>query len=238
MSSSTPSSSRLPSSATLGSGPRASAGKYVPPGRRSQQSTPSLPSVPTSASSSRSPISHPSQRSLPPQSSRQTDWGSTSSTSTATSSREPWTRTNHTDWSLAQSDQHASQSHSASPYPRSNPNHYGRGDPASSGSKPYPSRSAYNPYNSAPTGYRSYKPESAHLFLAGDSFVGALNPAKGPPPEEDVPETDGGTEEERIEYGRIKRLWAEYDAIPKMIKIKKEKGSAAKVGTLTLDARR
>jgi hypothetical protein len=59
-----------------------------------------------------------------------------------------------------------------------------------------------------------------------------LNPAKGPPPEEDVPETEGETEEERVDYGRIKRLWADYDAIPKMIKIKKEKGAAAKVGPL------
>jgi hypothetical protein len=57
-----------------------------------------------------------------------------------------------------------------------------------------------------------------------------LNPAKGPPPEEDTPETEGETEDERAEYIRIKRLWAEYDAIPKMIKIKKEKGAAAKVG--------
>jgi hypothetical protein len=57
-----------------------------------------------------------------------------------------------------------------------------------------------------------------------------LNPAKGPPPEEDTPETEGETEDERAEYVRIKKLWAGYDAIPKMIKIKKEKGAAAKVG--------
>jgi hypothetical protein len=34
---------------------------------------------------------------------------------------------------------------------------------------------------------------------------------------------------EREEYAVVKKQWEEYDAIPKMIKIRKEKGAAAKV---------
>jgi hypothetical protein len=67
------------------------------------------------------------------------------------------------------------------------------------------------------------------LFLAGDSFVGALSPAKGPQPKE-MPNERGESEVDKEEYGVLKREWEVYDAIPKMIKIRKEKGAAAKVG--------
>jgi hypothetical protein len=66
------------------------------------------------------------------------------------------------------------------------------------------------------------------MFLAGDSFVGALSPAKGPQPKE-LPVERGTTEEEQAEFAVIKKQWDVYDAIPKMIKIRKEKGAAAKV---------
>jgi len=83
--------------------------------------------------------------------------------------------------------------------------------------------------HSAPSPRRRYIPESATLFLAGDSFVGALTPAKGPQPKE-MPMERGESEVEREEYGVLKREWEVYDAIPKIIKIRKEKGAAAKVG--------
>ena len=48
-----------------------------------------------------------------------------------------------------------------------------------------------------------------------------------------MPAERGETEEEREEYAVSKKEWEVYDAIPKMIKIRKEKGAAAKVGFLT-----
>jgi hypothetical protein len=87
--------------------------------------------------------------------------------------------------------------------------------------------------HSAPSPRRRYIPETAHLFLAGDSFVGALSPAKGPQPKE-LPVERGTTEEEQAEFAAIKKQWEVYDAIPKMIKIRKEKGAAAKVGLFVL----
>jgi len=45
-----------------------------------------------------------------------------------------------------------------------------------------------------------------------------------------MPMERGESEVEREEYGVLKREWEVYDAIPKMIKIRKEKGAAAKVG--------
>jgi hypothetical protein len=45
-----------------------------------------------------------------------------------------------------------------------------------------------------------------------------------------MPSERGESEVEREEYGVLKREWEVYDAIPKMIKIRKEKGAAAKVG--------
>jgi hypothetical protein len=83
--------------------------------------------------------------------------------------------------------------------------------------------------HSAPSPRRRYIPESATLFLAGDSFVGALSPAKGPQPRE-IPTERGESEVEKEEYAVLKKEWEVYDAIPKMIKIRKEKGAAAKVG--------
>ena len=44
-----------------------------------------------------------------------------------------------------------------------------------------------------------------------------------------MPSERGESEVEREEYGVLKREWEVYDAIPKMIKIRKEKGAAAKV---------
>jgi hypothetical protein len=61
--------------------------------------------------------------------------------------------------------------------------------------------------------------------------VGALSPAKGPQPKE-LPGERGTTEEEQAGYAQIKKEWEVYDAIPKMIKIRKEKGAAAKVSLL------
>jgi hypothetical protein len=45
-----------------------------------------------------------------------------------------------------------------------------------------------------------------------------------------MPSERGESEIEKEEYGVLKREWEVYDAIPKMIKIRKEKGAAAKVG--------
>jgi len=44
-----------------------------------------------------------------------------------------------------------------------------------------------------------------------------------------MPSERGETEEEKEEYAVLKKEWEVYDAIPKMIKIRKEKGAAAKV---------
>jgi len=48
-----------------------------------------------------------------------------------------------------------------------------------------------------------------------------------------MPAERGETEDEKEEYAVLKKEWEVYDAIPKMIKIRKEKGAAAKVGFLT-----
>lgn len=45
-----------------------------------------------------------------------------------------------------------------------------------------------------------------------------------------MPMERGESVVEREEYGVLKREWEVYDAIPKMIRIRKEKGAAAKVG--------
>lgn len=65
--------------------------------------------------------------------------------------------------------------------------------------------------------------------------MGALSPAKGPQPKE-MPNERGESEAGREEYGILKREWEVYDAIPKMIKIRKEKGAAAKVSRCSVFA--
>jgi hypothetical protein len=51
-----------------------------------------------------------------------------------------------------------------------------------------------------------------------------------------MPNERGESEVEREEYGVLKREWEVYDAIPKMIKIRKEKGAAAKVGLSSISS--
>lgn len=220
-------SSSNPSSKPNSSGASAPARKYIPPALRSQQ-TSSSSRVSETASTS---APGPSRITATYQARRPLDDNAGPSRYAQPASSVPYdySREDPEFQPKALYDQGPSRRNHISSYPQPQP------QSATSAYIPPSQRSARPPTapsstfsHSAPSPRRRYVPETAHLFLAGDSFVGALSPAKGPQPKE-LPGERGTTEEEQAEYAQIKKEWEVYDAIPKMIKIRKEKGAAAKV---------
>ena len=245
---------KMASTSTPSSSASGSSRKYIPPALRSQQ-------APASASTSSSSSSRPNGSTVGSRTSTQPPWPTAHAPYQQPTRRDDRHNTGQaeagpsTRWNGSQDTYRRSGPGHPQPQPHSSaPYDYGREDESMQSrgnrfdSHSTPTRSAYIPpsqrvpphghsysqsqSHSAPSPRRRYIPESAHLFLAGDSFVGALSPAKGPQPKE-MPSERGETEDEKEEYAVLKKEWEVYDAIPKMIKIRKEKGAAAKVGFLT-----
>lgn len=227
-------SSSYPSSKSSSSAASAPARKYIPPALRFQPTPSSSRTSDSGSSSAPGPSRYSSTSTY--QARRPLDDNAGPSRYAQPASSVPYDYSREDPYFQAQNpyDQGPSRRNHISSYPQP------QSQSATSAYIPPSQRSARPPTassstfsHSAPSPRRRYVPETAHLFLAGDSFVGALSPAKGPQPKE-LPGERGTTEEEQAEYAQIKKEWEVYDAIPKMIKIRKEKGAAAKVSLLVL----